>query len=205
MLVAGHETTAAALSWGCERLARHPDVAARIVSERAAGEEEYLDAVIREILRQRPLVPALVRKLTRPLELGEYSFPAGWVLMPSVFRVHHDSSIYLEPDEFRPERFIGEGPPAWAWIPFGGGNRRCVGASLALVEMRIVLGTILERLELRPADEEPERVSRRRFTLAPEHDAVVIATRRRPSSREPEQIPVPADALDGVPVAPIGA
>jgi cytochrome P450 family 135 len=132
-----------------------------------------------------------VRKLTKPLELGDYAFPAGWALMPSVFRVHHDPSIYPEPEEFRPDRFIGEAPPAWAWIPFGGGNRRCVGASLALVEMRIVLGTMLDYLELRPRDEEPERVCRRRFTLAPEHDAVVIARPRRQIRPRPEPVAPP--------------
>jgi cytochrome P450 family 135 len=184
MLVAGHETTAAALSWAFERLSRHPEVASRIARERDSGEDEYLQAVIKEVLRQRPLVPALVRKLTRPLALGDYVFPEGWVLMPSVFEAHHDSGIYPDPDEFRPERFLDEPPPAWAWIPFGGGNRRCVGASLAMVEMRIVLGTVLERVEIRSADPAPERVARRRFTLAPEHDAVVIATRRRSALRE---------------------
>ncbi len=190
MLVAGHETTAAALSWAFERLARHPQIAARIATD--PEDDVYLEAVVREVLRQRPLVPALVRKLTVPALLGEYALPEGWVLMPAVFSVHHDPRIYPEPERFSPERFLGpDPPPAWAWIPFGGGNRRCVGASLALLEMRVVLRSVLSRVELSPLRPESERVRRRRFTLAPEDDAtVVVADRRRqpaPSRRLPPE------------------
>jgi cytochrome P450 len=185
MLVAGHETTAAALAWAFERLARHPDVAARIADRHGAEDDPYLEATIKEVLRQRPLVPALVRKLTVPAVLGNFGFPTGWVLMPAVFAVHHDPAIYPEPDRFRPERFLGDRPPpSWAWIPFGGGNRRCVGASLAMLEMRIVLGTVLRRVELRAPSGAEEGVRRRRFTLAPEREATVIVHDRRVKFRK---------------------
>jgi cytochrome P450 family 135 len=200
MLVAGHETTAAALSWAFERLARHPEVTDRIADPAADG-DPYLDAVIREVLRQRPLVPALVRKLVEPAALGGYGFPAGWVLMPAVTSVHADPELYPDPERFLPERFMAKpAPPAWAWITFGGGNRRCVGASLAMLEMRVVLRTVLARVSLEPARPRPERIVRRRFTLAPEQDATVVVRDRPRTARRPVRVALrPSRRGRGVP------
>ena len=179
LLMAGWETTTSALAWAFERLARHPEVADRLAGSLAAGEKDYLDAVVKETLRQRPVIPALARKLSAPMDVGEFRFPAGWVLMPSVHLVHHDPSIYPDPHVFRPERFLNGPPPRAVWIPFGGGVRRCLGASLAELEMRTVIAAVVPRLELSATESGSEPARRARFTLTPGNGATVIAKRRR--------------------------
>ncbi len=150
LLLAGHETTATALSWTLERLVRHPDVLARLADELRAGEgDDYLDAVIKESLRLRPVVPAVARYLTEPQQLGDRVLPAGVHIAPSIYLTHHNPAIYPEPQAFRPERFLERPAGTYEWIPFGGGTRRCLGATFALFEMRIVLSTILRRLRAR--------------------------------------------------------
>jgi cytochrome P450 len=141
LLVAGHETTATELAWAFERLARHPYVLERIQAELEIGETAYLDATIKETLRLRPVVPITARKLTTPFELGGYAYPAGTVLMPCIYLLHRNPDVYEEPEAFRPERFLGRQPPPYAWIPFGGGVRRCLGSGFALAEMRAVMST----------------------------------------------------------------
>jgi cytochrome P450 family 135 len=178
MLVAGHETTATALAWAFERLVRHPAAMARLREELAAGATAYLDAVIKETLRVRPVVPIVGRKLTADVELDGRRFPAGTVLMPCVFLVHRNPAVYEEPTAFRPERFLEGQPPSYAWIPFGGGVRRCIGARFALVEMQAVMRAVLERVDLVPASGRDERVVRRAFTLSPANGARVVVTRR---------------------------
>ena len=186
LLMAGWETTSSALAWAFERLARHPEVTDRLASTLGAGDRTYLDAVVKETLRQRPVIPALVRKLAAPMRFGEYAFPAGWVLMPSVYLLHHEPSIYPDPHEFRPERFL-DGPPARAlWIPFGGGVRRCLGASLAELEMTTVVEAVVTRLALQAVRQAPEPARRQRFTLTPGEGTLVSVNRRRrraPASR----------------------
>jgi cytochrome P450 len=178
MLVAGHETTATALAWAFERLVRHPAAMARLRDELASGATAYLDAVIKETLRVRPVVPIVGRKLTADVELDGRRFPAGTVLMPCVFLVHRNAAVYAEPAGFRPERFLEGQPPSYAWIPFGGGVRRCIGAGFALVEMQAVIRTVLERVELSPWSPRDERVVRRAFTLSPSRGARVVVTGR---------------------------
>jgi cytochrome P450 family 135 len=173
MLMAGQETTTSALSWAFERLARHPAVAERLAREIDGGDEEYLDAVIKEVLRQRPPIPVMVRKLRAHQRVGGYDCPSGWVLMPSIYLVHREPSVYPEPEAFRPERFLENPPPGHAWIPFGGGARRCLGANLAEFELRVVLRTVIPRLRLEPTTAPAEPIRRQRFAFSPRHGAAV--------------------------------
>ena len=149
-LVAGHETSASQLAWALERLAREPAVRARLTEEIDAGEsDEYLSATITEILRLRPVLPNAEPRLTkREVEIGGLRYPPGVVLMASAYLIHHDPEIYPEPHAFRPERFEGMAPGTYTWIPFGGGRRRCLGASFAVQEMKVVLRATLRRYEM---------------------------------------------------------
>jgi cytochrome P450 len=175
LLVAGHETTAAGLAWTFERILRHPDVLARIEDELETGEHAYLDAVVKESLRVRPVIPNVGRVLAEPYEVGGYRLPAGTRLTPSIALTHSHPAIYPGPQEFRPERFLGpDAPSTYEWLPFGGGLRRCIGASFALFEMRVVLSTILRRARLEPDQPADEEVSRSNVTLRPARGARVI-------------------------------
>jgi cytochrome P450 family 135 len=174
LLVAGHETTATALSWAVERLVRHPDKLERLRAEVATGEDAYLTATIQETLRLRPVIVGVLRRLTEPVELGGYDLPAGVTVMPSIHLVHRDPTIYPEPDAFRPERFLETPPGTYTWIPFGGGVRRCLGAAFAQQEMAIVLEELVARRMVRPADPASERPFRRAITETPRHNAEVV-------------------------------
>jgi cytochrome P450 len=176
LLVAGHETTATALAWALERLTRHPAALQRLTEEVAAGEEEYLDGVIRETLRLRPVIPFVGRKLTQPQTIGGYDLPAGVRVAPSIHLMHRREDIYPEAAAFRPERWLGERPNPYTFLPFGGGIRRCLGASFAETEMRAVLGAIVRNVRLAPARPESEKVGRRVITLVPGRGAEIIAT-----------------------------
>jgi cytochrome P450 len=177
LLVAGHETTATALSWTFELLFRNPEVRERLMASLEAEDERYLEAVITEALRLRPVIGQISRKTVTPFELGEYLIPAGTLLSPSIQLVHRRADIYPEPLAFKPERFLEKGPDTYTWLPFGGGVRRCVGASFAVFEMKVVLKTILGRAELRPASSEPEPPSPRAVTMAPKHGAMAVLER----------------------------
>jgi cytochrome P450 family 135 len=181
-LVAGHETTASQLGWALERLAREPEVCARLVEELDRGESDaYLSATITEILRLRPVLPNAEPRLTkREVEIGGFRYPPGVVLLASAFLVHRDPDIYPDPHAFRPERFLGVTPGTYTWIPFGGGRRRCLGASFAIQEMKAVLRATLERYELAPASATPETTRRRSITFSPSGATTVVLTRRAP-------------------------
>ena len=174
LLVAGHETTATSLAWAVERLARHPEKLARLRNEVSAGGDEYLTATIQETLRLRPVISIVVRRLTEAVEIGGYELPAGVSVTPSIYLVHRNPRIYPEPDRFLPERFLDNPPGTYSWIPFGGGVRRCLGASFAQFEMAVVLKELVRRHEIRPAKARDERVFRRAITETPRHDAEVI-------------------------------
>jgi cytochrome P450 len=174
LLVAGHETTATALSWAIERLIRHPDKLGRLRDEVAVGEDAYLTATIQETLRLRPVIVIVIRKLTEAIELGGYHLPAGVAVVPSIHLVHRDPTIYPEPDAFRPERFLETPPGTYTWIPFGGGVRRCLGASFAQQEMTIVLRELVARRMVRPTDPASERNFRRAITETPRHNTEVV-------------------------------
>ena len=178
MLVAGHETTATALCWAFERILRHPRVLERIRAELAAGDTTYLEASIKETLRLRPTVPITARKLTVTYEVGGRNYAPGTVLMPCTFLLHRNPDVYDAPGEFRPERFLGAQPPPYSFVPFGGGVRRCLGASFGLTEMKAVMQTVLTRVELRPQSPRDERIARRAFTLSPGRGTRVVVTRR---------------------------
>jgi hypothetical protein len=196
-LTAGHETTASQLAWAFERLAREPAVMARLAAEVDAGDgDEYLTAVIYEVMRRRPVLPnAEPRLAKKPVTIGGYRYPAGVSLLASAYLVHHDPEIYPEPYAFRPERFIGNPPGTYTWIPFGGGRRRCLGASFAMQEMKIVLRAAVARYELAPAGARPERVARRSITFSPAGGAtVVLHARHAVGDRPPAPRPLAAAA-----------
>ncbi|MGC1165440.1 MAG: cytochrome P450 [Solirubrobacterales bacterium] len=173
LLLAGHETTATALSWTLERLVRHPDVVRKLRDERRGSGDAspYLEATIKEALRLRPVVTAVGRHLTAPLEIGGRLLPAGVSINPSIYLLHRRPDLYPEPEAFRPERFLDDPPGTYQWIPFGGGVRRCLGASFALFEMKIVLQAILDQVSLIPQHGGDERVTRRAITFAPKRGA----------------------------------
>jgi cytochrome P450 len=170
LLVAGHETTATALAWAVEQLARHPEALARL----EGGEEEYLDAVVQETLRLRPVIVVVVRRLTEAMELGGYSLPAGSNVAPCIYLMHRRPEIYPDPEAFRPERFLETPPGTYTWLPFGGGIRRCLGAQFAQMEMKVVLSTLLENARLRPTTARPERAIRRAITFVPDRGGEIV-------------------------------
>jgi cytochrome P450 len=179
-LVAGHETTASQLAWTFERLAHEPAVVTRLLTELDGDEEDerYLTATIQEIMRLRPVLPnAEPRLVKQPIKVGDWTYPAGVALFASAYLVHHDPDIYPEPNAFRPERFLDEAPGTYTWLPFGGGRRRCLGASFATLEMKIVVGAVLRRFELRAAGP-PERTRRRSITLSPAGGCTIVLAER---------------------------
>ena len=137
MLVAGHETTASGLGFAFERLSRAPEALARLTEEvDADGDDAYLTATVHETLRRRPvLANAAPRLVMEPVEIAGWSYEPGVCLLADAYLLHHDPDIYPDPYAFRPERFLDEQPGTYTWIPFGGGRRRCLGASFALLEM----------------------------------------------------------------------
>ena len=191
LLIAGHETTANALSWSFERLLRHPLALDRLLADLAAADgEEYLDAVVRETLRQRPILPITARRLTEARSLGGFEFPAGWTLMPCIYMIHNDPEAFPEPERFSPERHLGDDrPSSRVWVPFGAGSRHCVGSHLALLTIKSVLRTVLCRASL-TAEAEPEPIVRNNMTLAPGRGATatLVGHRGGRSRARPEPI-----------------
>lgn len=175
LLVAGHETTATALAWAFERLVRHRPALDRLREEVTEGEGEYLGAVIREVLRTRPVVVDTPRALARPLALGGYGLPAGWFVAPAIPLVHRAAALFTDADEFRPERFLENDGAGEGWIPFGGGERRCLGQQLAMLELRTVIPVVVAGTDLRPVDPAPEAQRLQHVTLAPSELARVVA------------------------------
>jgi hypothetical protein len=200
-LVAGHETTASELAWGFERLSREPAVLSRLYEEiDGDSDETYLTATVQEILRHRPVLPhAEPRLVKQPIEIGGFTYQPGAMLAAFAHLVHHDPAIYPEPQAFRPERFIesegGKAPGTYTWIPFGGGRRRCLGASFALLEMKLALRAVLERCELHPVGARGEQARRRNITVSPAGGCEVILrerTAKRSVSAPPTAEPIAA-------------
>lgn len=177
LLEAGHETTATSLAWTFERLVRTPRVLERLLTELEGDDERYLDAVVKEALRVRPVVFAATRLLDAPVELGPYRVPSGWLAAPVISLVHRDPDVFPEPEEFRPERFLGEDTTRVqkAWMPFGGGRRYCAGAQLALLEMKVIIREVLGRVALTTHDPAPEAQRIRHVTLVPSRGGRVVA------------------------------
>jgi cytochrome P450 family 135 len=177
LLLAGHETTATGLAWTFDLLLHAPMVHKRALE----GDADYLDAVVKEALRIRPVIPGVGRVVkNEPFRLNGYRIPPGVEINPSIRMIHHRSDLYEDPESFRPERFLGpDAPDTYTWIPFGGGTRRCLGASFALMEMRTVLRRVLQRTALQPASPELDKVQFRGITLAP-RDGVQVRQDRAP-------------------------
>jgi cytochrome P450 len=174
LLVAGHETTATALAWALERLIRNAPMLERLRD----GDENYLEAVVHETLRRRPVLPLVLRKLTAPFEVAGMTLPAGVAVSPNIYLVHHREDVYPDPYAFRPERFLENPPGTYTWIPFGGGTRRCLGASFALTEMKTVLREVVAAVELTPSVRADETVARRAITWTPSRGATAVAAQR---------------------------
>jgi cytochrome P450 len=188
-LAAGHETTATALAWAVERILLHPPVYQRLRDELdAAGGIDatpdkiaalpYLDATIKEVLRLRPVVPAVGRYLQKPMTIGGYDLPKGTAVGACIYLAHRNPDVYPEPEAFRPERFLGVPTDPVSWLPFGGGIRRCIGAQFALYEMKIVLATILAACDCKLAQRGPSRTARRVVTLWPVGGTQITIKRR---------------------------
>jgi cytochrome P450 len=173
MLGAGHETTATGLAFAFELLLRHPHVLERLRAELQGGDDVYLDAVVKETLRLRPVIDAAERTLVEPRTVAGWDLPAGVKVYPAIALVHFREDLYERALEFRPERFLEDGVESYSWLPFGGGIRRCIGASLAQAEMAEVLRAIVPRVELSPVHERPDPVVLRGVTLAPKYGVPV--------------------------------
>jgi cytochrome P450 family 135 len=171
LLAAGHETTATGLAWALERLVRHPGALARL----REGDDDYADAVVKETLRLRSPISLVLRRLQEPMEIGGHLLPAGANVVPCIYLMHRRSDVYPDPLAFRPERFLEGQGGTYTWIPFGGGVRRCLGASFAQLEMRIVLQALAERFELSAADPRPERMVRRAIISSPDREGEIVA------------------------------
>jgi cytochrome P450 len=178
MLAAGHETTSTGLAWAFDLLLHEPRVLDRLRQELDGGDDAYLEAVVTETLRIRPVIDACERTLKAPRTVAGWDLPEGMRVYPGIALVHHRSDLYPQPEQFRPERFLEEGAESYSWLPFGGGIRRCIGAALAQAEMAEVLRVVLERVELAPASPERERVALKGITLAPWHNTQVRVVRR---------------------------
>src|SRR4051794_18419677 len=185
LLAAGHETTAGALGWALERLARHPAVLARV----RAGDDAYLEAVIKEVLRARPVLSIVGRKTRAPFAVGGWDIPAGIHVVPCIYLTHRRADLWGDPTAFRPERFLDGAPEPYAFIPFGGGRRRCLGAAFATLEMREVLRAVAERFMLRPDRAEGERMRRRSITLTPARGGYVVPEALASSPRDADVLP----------------
>jgi cytochrome P450 len=201
LLTAGHETTASELTWAFSILAREPRVQAELHAEvDAADGEEYLTATVHEILRRRPVLPnAEPRLVKQEVTIGGWTFPPDVSLIANAYLLHHDADIYPDPYTFRPERFVGEKPGTYTWIPFGGGRRRCIGAAFATLEMKAVLRAVFERYRLAPGADAPEATRRRAITVSPKRGGRTIFTAR--SDLSPQGSDPSGDTAVAEPVA----
>jgi cytochrome P450 len=184
MLLAGHETTATTLAWVFAFVLHHREVAARLEDELVPDvakivANEYLDAVIKESMRLRPIIPDVVRRVQSPITVAGYDIPEGAFLTPCIHLAHRRPESWPEPDRFRPERFVGAKVDPYSWLPFGGGIRRCLGMAFAMYEMKIVVGVTLLRARLRLAHDAPPKIARRGVTLAPAGGTPVVLDERR--------------------------
>ncbi|HST39028.1 MAG TPA: cytochrome P450 [Conexibacter sp.] len=185
LVLAGHETTANSLAWAFERLVRTPAAYDRLRDVSRSGDAAFADddgwieATIHETMRSRPVIPIIGRRVQKPWQFGEHVLPAGSSVLMSILLLHHREDVYPDPFAFRPERFVGVKPGTYTWIPFGGGIRRCLGATLAMAEQRVVLRAIARRTDLVAVDAAPERARHRNVTMIPALGARVAVTARR--------------------------
>jgi cytochrome P450 len=185
LLLAGHETTANSLAWIFERLVRYPAAYARL-RELVRGSDEaaardYIEATIHEGMRNRPVIPMIVRMVMRRWRFGEYVVAARTPVAVSIIALHHRADVYPEPNVFAPERFLRQKPGTYTWIPFGGGIRRCLGATLAMAEQRVVLEAIARRVDLIAPSPEPESPRMRNVTMIPRDGCLVAVAHSHPA------------------------
>jgi cytochrome P450 family 138 len=186
LLVAGHETTASALAWSVERLRRHPEILRRLEDEARTEENALRLATAEEVLRVRPVINATGRVVMKPFELGEWLIPVGASVVTGIAPLHHDDRFHERAERFDPDRYVGKKPDTYAWIPFGGGLRRCLGAAFAQFEIDVVLRTLLRNFELAPTSAPGERESFRGVAFAPSKGGVAVVHRRTLAQAEPE-------------------
>jgi cytochrome P450 len=177
LLTAGHETSATALAWAFERLLRTPPALERLLDD--LEDDAYLDAVVKETLRVRPVVIDVARVVKHDVEIAGWPIPAGTIVVPAIALVQLRPDLFPDPQAFRPARFLGEKqPPSYSWIPFGGGVRRCIGAAFAQLEIKTVLRTVLGQVRLSAPDPAPERQRSRHVTLVPANETTVVVEGR---------------------------
>jgi cytochrome P450 len=181
LLIQGHLSTATALAWVFERLLRHPEKVERLRAETEDG-DAYVDAVVYETLRLRPTNPIVVRKVKQPFRLGEYDLDVGMVVAPCIYLLHRRADLYPEPLRFRPERFLEEPVDSYKWIPFGGGDRYCIGRNFAFAEIKSVLRTVLRQARLAPAEQGDEEIKKRFILLSPSESTRVVVEERVPAA-----------------------
>jgi cytochrome P450 len=197
LLLAGHETTATGLSWTFERLTRHPAILQNAQQAAIDDDDEYLDNVVTESLRVRPVIADVARKLTADIELNGYRVPKGTVVAPAIVLIQTDERAYPDAKTFDPDRWYDRHTDPFTWLPFGGGNRRCLGAAFATTEMRVVLKETLRRVKLAPTHVKDERARIRHVTFVPHKGGVVTVTGRHETAgprldRRPTRPPAPA-------------
>ena len=186
LLAAGHETTATTLAWAIERLRRHPGVLSRLVAEGDAGGDELRRATILEVQRVRPVIDVTARQVKAgSLRLGDWELRRGQTILIGIGLVHADDAVFPDATVFDPGRFVGAKPDRYAWVPFGGGFRRCLGAAFADMEMNVVLRTLLREFELTTTDEPDERWHSRGVAYAPARGGRAVVYRRRDSAAAP--------------------
>jgi len=181
LILAGFETTANSLAWTWERLVRTPHAYDRLRDAVRSDDHapEHIEAAIIEGMRVRPVIPTIGRRVMVPWRLGDYVVGAETPIVMSILLLHHREDLYPDPFAYRPERWLGRKPGTYEWIPFGGGTRRCLGATLAMAEQRVVMDAMVRRLDLEAADPEPEHVNHRNVTMIPKKGARVIVRSRR--------------------------
>ena len=192
LLAAGHETTATSLAWAIERLRRHPQLLSRLVDDVIAGEGDLLQATIYEVQRTRPVIDGTARQVIAPtMPLGQWVIPRGYTVIVNVSSTHHNESAFPDPDRFDPNRFLHGVRDNYAWVPFGGGTRRCLGAAFANMEMNVVLRTILREYRLEPTTAADEKWHNRGIAFAPSRGGQAVVY-RRPTT---DTADTPPDAL----------
>jgi cytochrome P450 len=181
LLAAGHETTAATLGWAFERLSRHPDVLSALAAEADTDGNELRQATILEIQRTRTVIDFTGRRVLAPFfELGDWVIPQNYSILVSISRMHANAEVFPDPDRFDPQRFVGAKPPTFAWIPFGGGARRCVGAVFANMEMDVVLRTVLRHFTIEATTAPGEKWHSRGVAYTPKDGGKIVVHRRQP-------------------------
>jgi cytochrome P450 family 138 len=179
LLAAGHETTASTLGFAFERLSRHPGVLAELVAEADTEDNELRQAAILEVQRTRTVIDAAGRSVHAPsFELGEWSIPHGHTIIVSISKLHADPELFPDPDRFDPQRYVGTKPPSFAWLAYGGGSRRCVGAAFANMEMDVVLRTVLRHFTIETTGAPGEKVHCRGVAYVPKDGGKIVVHRR---------------------------